>query len=151
MPVRLTEQQYLELLQQQEQAQGEEYTKGRPDATRQRGHDGPAPVSPPLPVTPLITDIGEEWRKSKKWIPLLVGMMVPGVMPAVIIAGLFALFALIGPFGGIAANLTYLIERSSEWYQLMIRAGLSIGPGWCIIIAVPILTGLVMWYKTATK
>jgi len=148
MPLRLTEQQYLELLQHQKD---QEYEGGRPKETRERGHDGPAPKDPPPDVTPLITDLGEEWNRSKKWVPLLVVMMIPGVMPIVIIVCLFALFLAVAPFGGLAEKGTYLIARTQGWYDLMIRAGLNIGPGWCTLIAAVIFVALYMYYRHTTN
>ena len=147
MALRITEEQYQALLQQQEAA----YTKGRPDETRERGYDGPVPQDPPPVIAPLITDVGEEWKKSKKWIAALVVMMIPGVMPVVIMVGLLALFTLLAPFGAVAKHIMFVIERGQEWYALMIRAGLTIGPMYCTLIAIVILLALLIWYWKATK
>lgn len=85
MALRLTEQQYQELLQQQARGQDTEYVGGRPQETRKRGHDHPAPAefeSPTKPKprmtnsdlrqmglnNPIITDIGQDWKKSKPWL-----------------------------------------------------------------------------------
>jgi len=139
MPLRLTEKQYEELLQQQKQSQGKEYWNGRPRETVERGHGGPGPEpesAEPEATPDINTDIGGWFRKNDRVVKGVVISFIPGVKPLAALLALCAVFLVAAPFGSVLGNLNFIIERSTAWYDLMIRAGLSIGPGVCLAIFV---------------